>query len=81
MEVFNGYEFDAEELKNACDTVGLNNKVEDLDSFCTEEAVNVTYIDLRALSDSNLVHMYHNEDNWDVDRVATYLEKTSIFVC
>ncbi len=75
MEVFNGYEFDAEELKNACDTVGLNNKVEDLDSLCTEETVNVTYIDLRALSDSNLVHMYHNKDNWDVDRVATYLEK------
>lgn len=73
MEVLNGYEFDAEKLDQACETLGLNRKVEDLDALCEQDAVIATYIDLRALADSNLVHMYHSNDNWEVDRLATYL--------
>lgn len=71
----NGFLFSEDELAQASQTVGANEKLNDLESLCNGKSFRATYLDLRRMADSNLVYMYGNSDsNWDVDRLAKLIE-------
>ena len=74
MVLLEGFLYSPDELADACKKVGLNEKAEDLDALCEAESFKATYLDLKAIADSGLVHMYYSEDNWDVVRLSDFIE-------
>lgn len=73
MVLLEGFLYNPDELAEACNKIGLNEKAKDLNALCQVDSFKATYLDLKSLADSGLVHMYYSKDNWDVERLSDFI--------